>query len=1022
MPSSSAERLQGELKGYGVPEENVRLFGQEIPRPDLQDYLALNSLRRTNRPAPDGVVEHQGRPLLYFIDEQRLSRDASRATTNLFDDEADELPAIFRQLACRGERVHLARVQMGKLMVAPVALTDRQPDWEEYTPDTTRGKCLFSRLTHGIVEGEDLAAGDAVFKRLFELLKHAANKIAKDEVLRPDALSLVGRALFCRFLRDRGVLENYSVKKIAPAAMDWTDCFLNPKNSSDTCAWLDKTFNGDFLQLTDNGNESFFQRIHELTGGEIFHHLSAVVRGHQPSGNDYQPVLHWDWQTFDFAQIPVGLFSQVYEAFSWEWTPKEARKTSQKYTPRNIATTLLGEVLDTLPNFKTCRILDPACGAGVFLVLAFRRLYLEHWRSAKNQIRPTTEDIRRILERQLVGLDVSESALKLAALSLYLTAIELDPEPQPPDKLRFKDMRGHVLHNVREPESNDGAALGSLGTHLGNEFDRQFDVVVSNPPWTSVDQALGKQMAAVCREVISGFDPAKGPLYVLPDNNPDLPFIWKAMEWCKPGGRIAMALPARLLLKTEQTPIVARSVLFSLLQIDGIINGTNLADTPVWPDMNQPWILLFATNKRPQRDHSTYFVTLPLDLILNKTGQYRIDSESTKLIDNALATEKPWIWKALSVGTMLDVGVIETMRAAGGELLDAYWKRTVGPNRTSKGYRIAESQKKLHDCRFLKGLPDLNSTEMFRFTVEPGELTEFTRSRIERPRKTTVYDPPLVLIKEAPGEVRENGRALIALSRIAYNESFNGYSACGHPDGELLVRYLHLFIHSDIWLYYLLVTSPQFGAERRRFHKADLENCPLIPFDKLTEPQLTTVSKLSRSLEAAEPNVWADLDAFFSRLYGLKEPALDVIKDTLSIALPYETSRHRASNPPTEAEKRTFVTAVKRAIGPLVPEELGSLAVERWKPPTPKGELVSPFDILVIHASERLVGEIHTLADGNLEHILRLANETGATQIILKQDGALVVGIYSQYRYWTPSRARLLSGDILRFHLDTITE
>ncbi len=89
---------------------------------------------------------------------------------------------------------------------------------------------------------------------------------------------------------------------------------------------------------------------------------------------------------------------------------------------------LLGEAFDGLDNITTCRVLDPACGAGVFLVLAFRRIYPEFWRQAKGRRGPGTEAIRWILENELVGFDISEEALKLAArLSLYLTAVELDP-------------------------------------------------------------------------------------------------------------------------------------------------------------------------------------------------------------------------------------------------------------------------------------------------------------------------------------------------------------------------------------------------------------------------------------------------------------------------------------------------------------------------------------------------------------------------------------------------------------------
>lgn len=71
----------------------------------------------------------------------------------------------------------------------------------------------------------------------------------------------------------------------------------------------------------------------------------------------------------------------------------------------------------------------PACGASVFLVLAFRRLYQERWKKTKQ--RPDSKAIREILEKQIVGFDISESAIKLTALSLYLTAIELDPKPAP---------------------------------------------------------------------------------------------------------------------------------------------------------------------------------------------------------------------------------------------------------------------------------------------------------------------------------------------------------------------------------------------------------------------------------------------------------------------------------------------------------------------------------------------------------------------------------------------------------------
>ena len=188
-------------------------------------------------------------------------------------------------------------------------------------------------------------------------------------------------------------------------------------------------------------------------------------------------------------------------------------------------------------------MLDCACGAGVFLTLAFRRLYREQWLATGN--RPDTKAIRAILEKQLTGFDISDSALRLASLSLYLTAIELDPKPVPPEKLRFKDLMGTVLFNHRRPEDPaDRPVLGSLGPHVDRRFNNTFDLVLSNPPWTSLPKPFSGPLTDVCREVLQRTDePQLATAYLNPDIEPDLPFVFRSTEWCKPGGRIAMALP-----------------------------------------------------------------------------------------------------------------------------------------------------------------------------------------------------------------------------------------------------------------------------------------------------------------------------------------------------------------------------------------------------------------------------------------------------------------------------------------------
>lgn len=993
------------MRAYGVTGD-VRPFDTAVS-PDLLDYLDLVEPRREHRLLPDGVAEHNGQPLLFFIDDTGPA-SAPALESNAYEDALSELR---RQLASRGDRAYLARLLPGELRVVPVSLDRRTPRWQVYQAGTSRATTFFSRLTEGEYEGSgEPRESDFVFAGMYKLLKNAADALASD-LNRDDVLSLVGRALFFRFLFDRQVIKAEHTPSISPTSNDIRNCFDTAEAAASTCAWLDVTFNGDFLPLTNEGNRSFFETIERSTNGSVFTHLGAIVQGGRPTtAATYQLPL--DWGDFDFAHVPVGLLSQVYEEFCWRWEHVTAKETSVYYTPRNIAATLVGEAFQGLPNASSARALDPACGAGIFMVLAFRRLYYERWKNTGQ--RPNTQEIRGILNGQLCGFDISDAALKLAALSLYLTAIELDPDPVPPEKLKFDELRESVLFNFRRADEPEGLVIGSLGAHVGNRFDRQFDLVLSNPPWTSIprkQKKLAAEFENSSREVISRRSESAAQLYHNPDYSPDMPFLWKSTEWCKPDGRIAMALPARILLKQEDVPRSARETLFRFIEVTGVINGSNLSDTRVWPHMQQPFMLFFARNRTPSAGSAIRFITPHCELRLNKRGKMRIDSESAQPVEVEAASQEPWLWKAISVGTSLDVDVIRRVGNANFPKLTQYWKVDLGLE-SSTGYKIGADQKQ-EDASFLQNLPKFDSASEFRFVVRPELLDQFTRETLTRPRTRDVYRGPLVLVKESPGSHRENAWALLCLADVAYDQSFYGYSGAGHEQGELLVRYLQLFAHSIIWLHYALITSPKLGAERRTIYKSDLDECPIVPFERLTDTERERVAELSARLIEEDSEVFPEIDEFFGRLYGLNGLDLEVIRDTLEVCLPYNESRARASNHPDRDECERFRQRLEDLLRPFFNVMGREPHVELWEPNDRYLGSEAAFRTLSITALGHPIGVPNNLI---FNEILALANETGATRVFTTVEDGLVVGIINQYRYWTLSRARLLAAEILRRH------
>jgi hypothetical protein len=379
-----------ELRKFGISEQVTRNF-TDNHSPELVNYLDLLPSETgvsEEKVYPDGAVENDHRPVLYYINQSRLASSP--------DNRSKQLSKLNQQIACRGERAYLAVVKPGVLEVSPVRLGEIKPEWREFQAGTNEAINFYTNLVHAKIEDQDADDPNLIFDEMYKLLLTGADQIAH-RIGRDNVLSLVGRALFFRFLYDRKIIEEPDKHKICSRATELRACFDDAENAYQTSRWLDETFNGDFLPLSQRGTRQFFEDLNR--SAIVFQNLRAIVRGLEPTGNN-QFQYRFSWAIFDFAHVPVGLLSQVYEAFCWKWDEETSRETSVHYTPRNIAMTLVDEAFDGLENAAQARVLDPACGAGVFLVLAFRRLYLEHWRASET--RPDTKVIRRILASSVV--------------------------------------------------------------------------------------------------------------------------------------------------------------------------------------------------------------------------------------------------------------------------------------------------------------------------------------------------------------------------------------------------------------------------------------------------------------------------------------------------------------------------------------------------------------------------------------------------------------------------------------------
>ncbi len=1043
-PNTDQRALAQRLAAYGCT--SVIRLDEKLYSPGQLNYLDLLPKVSNQNAILTAVAEHQGTALLYLVD----------ASSNVKSD-ADSLAAVSRQLANRSDPAWLGVMRPGSLEIFPIGFHETADVRPVRTIEarSATAPMFFQSLVHGTFEENDqLRSTDYVFHKIFDLLTRTTNEFVPQEGTGQldalEVLSMAGRALFFRFLIDRRIVLENERDEICPAASELKDAFSTAEKAAQTSAWLDATFNGDFLPLIDetipaNNREAreaeylrFFKRTERLVGKGIFTHLHAILHGWRAVGNAIQMEL--DWGDLDFAHIPVGVLSQVYESFSHRADPLTARDTSVHYTPRTIAGLMVDEAFAATKDKAGARVLDSSCGAGIFLVLAFRRLVREHWNGGE---RPKTSVIQDILYKQVRGFDISESALRLAALALYITAIELNASPRPPQALKFpRNLRGEVLYRLggEELQGEQAFPLGSLGPEVSAEFDKTFDIVIGNPPWTrlrddkdenddadkkateSATDEMNKEFTAIGRRVLAtrGLDDL-ARRYQNPDKNPDLPFLWRAMEWAKDGGVIALALPARLFGRTSGKGFEAWRALLNSVQVTGLINAADLRwSSAVWK-VKVPFCLFFARNAKPEPEHRFHYAAPVNEPELNGRGRFRIDYESAQPISAALVEKQPWLLKTLSLGTWLDVEIMNgLMNPHPKSLIDRWLEWDETGTQTGEGYNRAPGspQKRV---KFLAELPVFKAPDE-GYQIDYASLRTYgeiygTNARGEasanKPRRHELFRPPLVIVPKAPGDDQFGVQAYLVDRPLAFSKAYYGYSCHGVEEDTLLASLIFLVMHSTAFRYFSLMRSSSLGVDRMILTKGDIDHFPFPDHRTLPARTKGVIHSLAQRLQYDASKPWREINEFIFRLYGLDADAVQIAEDTLFSAASFRKAGKAALDRTTRDTRVDFVQTLRGELEPYfdVCGEHASVREAEFQPDTWR----QPWFFLAISREADSVPINATL----MRKAMKVANEQGCSRIIVHAPNkqGLLIGLLNQRRWWTVTRARLCAQHIIRERL-----
>jgi hypothetical protein len=385
-----------------------------------------------------------------------------------------------------------------------------------------------------------------------------------DEGLKDDDIchDLLARVIFVQFLFDRkdadgaaalntgklarlhaeGVLQKPH-KDFASVLGDYADSYA-------LFDWLNVRFNGDLFPGkgdTAESREMGWRREREVVQPSHLNLLAQFIRGDidLPSGQ----VALWPFYSFDV--IPLEFISSIYETFVTE----RAARDGIFYTPPHLVDFILDRVLPWNSTAWDIRILDPACGSGIFLVKAFQRL-VHRWKLAHPGMTPKAEALRRLLERNLFGVDKDPHAVRVACFSLYLAMCdEIEPRHYWTQVL-FPTMRDERLI-CSDFFAEDKPGFGTV------EAAGSYDLIIGNAPWGD---------SLVTADAKSWAKRADPPWEVANKDIGGL-FLAKATDLLKPMGKLALIQSANaLLFNTSPTALRFRQQLFARRRISAIYN------------------------------------------------------------------------------------------------------------------------------------------------------------------------------------------------------------------------------------------------------------------------------------------------------------------------------------------------------------------------------------------------------------------------------------------------------------------
>ncbi len=911
----------------------------------------------------------------------------------------------------------------------------------------------------GTPKGKKIDRRERMDEALLEDLRYTETILIENGLDVSVAHAVLGRTIFAAYLQDReipnrqerGILNRHFFQR-RYGCQSLVELLYNSKEKTYLFfTWLHETFNGDLFPI-DQVEKNQVKPFHLKVLADLLSGADMSTYPSKPEKNATGPQLQFLFFPYQFQYIPIELLSSVYEMFAHSRDSAAARAQSVHYTRLQLVELVLSLAMKNLKS--DARVLDPACGSGVFLVEAFRRLALIKAREKKRPL--VREELHELLTSQIFGIDIERGAVQVTAFSLYLALLELDPDPQPPSALKFPKLVNPDLNDKRPPNLYVQDVFNN--EHLFNQnepfSEQKFDLIVSNPPWT----ALTKEDAP--RDPDS---PERGKKWGLeyceqhqiPDRKPDQAFMLRVKDFAKPNTQIALILASRLFY--QQAGIEGETWLELFLKrftVQTVINLSDLVDENILfgenriKDSKGKWkrktvkmpasVLLYRPSAPTENLYITYISPKWYEEA-KRRGEIVVSPSDINTISSKFLYENQFLWKTAFRGSQRDFRLLQRLALLPSleQILEKIGIRE--DERRGQGYIAGHG--KQQDASHYLDKKCIKAGVNFRYGGPASLLTKFTNPTLERVRNESIFECPLLIAFRTLREDR-NCAAIVDMPDLdvcLYDNTYYGMSFRLAP--KIMAYRLNAVLNSPVAFYMAFLSSSALGWDRRLIMPEDwlqirLPNS-ISDLDATEEWQKVMIEEKwlrenwGRAPKSEVNENEAKLFDEVYRLYGLSEQERILVEDTIRYTINLYRKRNQRGAKP-EALKPTEGTCLSVYSSRFCRQINGILAYGDMKLTATIFETGPNSPLCIVGFAQRPINEprqeINVENLNGIEGILHRISENLRSQVadnlFVRRDLRIYDGDHfyiikpNQRRFWSESSALNDADVVVQEHME----